>query len=92
MSLIQVTDEITEQLTRLQATTAESVGFSRASNLAFEDNQNFSALVEYRNIIRTIGTLSNRYKEVLEGDIRACEQTVENMRSLDEQAGKAMKG
>ena len=92
MSQIQVTNEITDQLTRLQATVAESVDFSKASQLTFEGNQQFLALEEFRNIISSIGTLSVRYDEVLEGDIRACEQIVENMRKLDQKVAQAMKG
>ena len=92
MSQIQVTNEITEQLTRLRTATAESVDFNLARQLSFENNQHFEALTEFRNIIRTIGTLSSRYEGVLEGDIRACEQVVENLRTLDQKVAQEMKG
>jgi len=90
---IQVTNEISIQLASLKKATIDSgIDFTRAVNITFADNKELSSIAEYQNVISTIGTLSERYKELLDRDVKACEQTVENTREFDRRVAQAMRG
>ena len=83
MPRIQVTVEISTQLSRLRNAVTTSVGFSRAQQLTFEDNRS-SALTAYRTAIRRMGRLAARYQTTLERDVINCEEIVENARRRDQ--------
>ena len=90
MAQIQVTDEISTRLTRLRSAISETTNFNRARHLVFENSRDFPVITSYQNVIQNIGGLGDQYREIFARDIAACEKTVENMRTLDREAGKAM--
>jgi len=84
MPRIQITNEISVQLSRLRNAVTTSVDFNRAQQITFEGNRGFTALTAYRNAIRETGRLMRRYQEILERDTINCEQIVENARTRDQ--------
>lgn len=90
MSQIQVTDEISTKLTRLRSAVNTTTNFNRAQKIVFENSRDYAVLTSYQTVIQNIGRLGEQYREIFTRDITACEKTVENMRELDREAGKAM--
>jgi len=87
---IQITNEITTALQRLQAAATGNADFSRAGNLTFEDNRNFAALTAYQDVIRTVGQLGQRHRGVLVRDIEECNRIIDNVRIMDQQISEKM--
>ena len=91
MSAIQITDEISNQLTKLKNAANESINFNRAQQLTFEDNRNLTSIIEYQEAIRKTGRLAQRYQEILIKDIETCQQIITNARTRDHQLAQTIK-
>ena len=89
---IQITNEITTAIKRLQAAATGNADFSRSNNLTFEDNRQFAALTAYQNMLRTIGRLGKSHRGVLVRDMEECTQIIENVRLMDQQISTEMRG
>ena len=89
MSQIKVTNEISERLSSFQSAVNANANFCQLQQLSFENTQ-FPSLTGYQTAIQTVGRLGDSYRAAFVRDIASCEQIVENMRNLDQQAGQAM--
>ena len=90
MSKIQITNEISVQLSSLRSATNASVAFNKARTLSFADNRNFTSATAYRDAIRQFGRLAESYQTTLNQDVENCEQIVANARTRDQQISQTM--
>jgi len=89
MSQIQITNEISDMLLKLQATVNANANFGQLQQLTFE-NTRFPSATGYQTVIRTVGRLGEGYRSTFVRDIASCQQIVESMRNLDQQTGQAI--
>ena len=87
---IQITNEISDRLASLRDAVGACTNFGQAKQLIFE-NTDFPVLTGYQNVIEKVVLLGEYYRAMLEQNISACEQTIENNRAMDQQIGQAMR-
>jgi len=91
MNRIQITNEISESLVRLERASQASSDLSISKRSGFAQNQ-LSSLERYARMISEVGNLSTRYDSLLQTDIKKAEALIENARNQDADWARVMEG
>ena len=89
MPRIQITNEISTQLSSLKNAVNASVDFGKAQQLTFSDSD-FSSATALSNAVSQYGSLAQSYQATLTRDVESCKQIVENALARDQQLGSTM--